>query len=122
MQTTAIATPTPAPHCTFCGKDHATAGRLVMGPGVYICEDCVALAGRIFTGKTTAAFPGMGRLDEDELLAALPASACAVDAMEDKLRQHVALLRERGVSWERIATALGVSRQSAWQRFSDAAS
>jgi hypothetical protein len=28
------------------------------------------------------------------------------------------MLRERGVSWERIASALGVSRQAAWERFS----
>ena len=28
--------------CSFCGKRENTAGRLIAGPGVYICSDCVA--------------------------------------------------------------------------------
>jgi ATP-dependent protease Clp ATPase subunit len=33
--------------CSFCGKDEATVSRLVAGPRVYICDECVALATRI---------------------------------------------------------------------------
>jgi hypothetical protein len=31
---------------------------------------------------------------------------------------YVSTLRARGVSWTRIGTALGVSKQAAWERFS----
>ena len=116
MQPTAQ--PIDALRCTFCGKSRYDAGQLVAGPGVHICGACVALCNRLLTGKVTAAFPGWAALTEEELLAALPASAAAVDAVEEKLRDHVATLRDRGASWERIAAALGVSRQAAWERFS----
>jgi AhpD family alkylhydroperoxidase len=33
------------------------------------------------------------------------------------LQGHVDELRKRGVSWEKIGQALGVSRQAAWERF-----
>jgi ATP-dependent protease Clp ATPase subunit len=104
-------------HCSFCGRDRKSAGKLVAGPGVQICEACVQLCVRVLTGKATASFEGWSSLDDEELLAALPASDAAVDAVESKLREHVALLRARDVSWERIASALGVSRQAAWERF-----
>ena len=104
--------------CTFCGKDQHEVGMLVAGPGVRICEACVGVCSRLLTGKPTAAASGWRALTEDELLAALPASAAAVEAFEEKLRDHVAMLRGKGVSWERIAGALGVSRQAAWERFS----
>ena len=29
--------------CSFCGKDHTRVAKLVAGPGVYICDACVAL-------------------------------------------------------------------------------
>lgn len=34
------------------------------------------------------------------------------------VRRHVRALRARGVSWARIGEALGMTRQSAWERFS----
>lgn len=117
MQPTA--TPSPLLHCAFCRKDQHHVAKLVQGPGVHICDACVALCARVLTGQPTAAFAGWASLTDDELLATLPAAASAVRASEDQLRDHVAQLRQRGVSWERIATALGVSRQAAWERFSD---
>jgi phage FluMu protein Com len=30
--------------CTFCGKTQKTVRKLIAGPGVYICDECVALA------------------------------------------------------------------------------
>jgi hypothetical protein len=115
MQVTTVA---KSLHCTFCGLDRDQVTMLVAGPGVHICDACVALCSRLLTGKPTAAFGGWKSLTDDELLAALPASAAAVDFAEEKLREHVTLLRGRGLSWERIASALGVTRQAAWERFS----
>lgn len=41
-----------------------------------------------------------------------------VKGMEPPLRGAVRLAREQGHTWEEIGKALGVSRQSAWERFS----
>jgi ClpX C4-type zinc finger len=30
--------------CSFCGKHRDDVGRLVAGPGVYICNGCIVLA------------------------------------------------------------------------------
>ena len=39
--------------CTFCGKPQNQARKLIAGPSVYICNGCVALAGRVIaTGRT----------------------------------------------------------------------
>ncbi len=105
--------------CSFCRKSKDPMGMLVAGPGgIHICEACVALCNRMLTGKPTAPFAGWKDLTDEELLATLPAASGAVEMAEDKLRQHVSMLRRRNVSWEKIAAALGVSRQAAWERFS----
>lgn len=41
-----------------------------------------------------------------------------VRGMEPPLRSAVKLARQQGRTWEEIGKALGVSRQSAWERFS----
>ena len=35
------------PHCSFCGKSAEEVRKLVAGPGVNICDECVALCGQI---------------------------------------------------------------------------
>jgi biotin operon repressor len=92
--------------------------KLIGGPGVYICDACVALCNRILDGKPALPFPGWQSLSNVELLATLRPSSAAVDATRDVLQEHVDLLRKRGVSWSEIGDALGVSRQAAWERFS----
>ena len=45
--------------------------------------------------------------------------ACAASGAVDKLiRQTVEDARQRGCSWAEIGHALGISKQSAWERFS----
>jgi hypothetical protein len=105
-------------YCSFCRKDWQRVAKLVAGPGVYICDACVSLCNRVIAGKRTPTFGGWDSLTDDQLLATLPAAVAAVDTVEEKLREHVAMLRKREVSWERIAAALGVTRQAAWERFS----
>ena len=36
--------------CSFCGRSEAEVAKLVAGPKVYICDECVALASRIMNG------------------------------------------------------------------------
>jgi biotin operon repressor len=106
--------------CSFCRKGQHQVAMLVAGAGAHICDACVALCSRLLTGKPTAAFAGWDALSDEEFLATLPAAAAAVDISAEKLRQHVDMLRKRGISWEKIAFALGVSRQAAWERFASA--
>jgi hypothetical protein len=46
-------------------------------------------------------------------------AASAVRADEARLREAVQVARGRGHSWNRIAVALGVSRQAARQRYAE---
>ena len=40
----------PGGPCSFCGRSHQECARLIAGPGVYICDRCVAQAVRLSTG------------------------------------------------------------------------
>ncbi|MGI8686139.1 MAG: ClpX C4-type zinc finger protein [Acidimicrobiales bacterium] len=40
--------------CSFCGADQAAVRKLIAGPGVYVCDSCVTLATRMFTGEAAA--------------------------------------------------------------------
>ena len=35
------------PRCSFCGKDQRMVERLIAGPNVYICNECIALCNGI---------------------------------------------------------------------------
>ncbi|WP_275935335.1 ClpX C4-type zinc finger protein, partial [Oenococcus oeni] len=37
----------PTLACSFCGKRQDQVKKLIAGPGVYICDECVALAQHI---------------------------------------------------------------------------
>jgi ClpX C4-type zinc finger protein len=104
-------------YCSFCRKTEHAVDKLIGGPGVYICDGCVDLCNRILAGKPTPPFPGWDMLTDDDLLNTLRPAATAVTAVDETLRQHVDLLRQRGLTWERIGAALGISRQAAWERF-----
>jgi ATP-dependent Clp protease ATP-binding subunit ClpX len=48
------------PRCSFCGKTRSEVRRLIEGPGnVYICDECVVLAGEILAEEGLAAEPGV---------------------------------------------------------------
>ena len=38
-----MARPTNITLCSFCGKSHAEVKKLIAGPGVYICDNCIVL-------------------------------------------------------------------------------
>ncbi|GAB3668652.1 ClpX C4-type zinc finger protein [Actinocorallia lasiicapitis] len=109
--------------CSFCGKSSADVEKLVAGPGVYICDECVDLAYKIveeFRGQPEQArFPGWETMTDEQMLAQLPRAADVSAQVEADLRGWVRELRRRGVTWTRIGQALGITRQSAWERFSE---
>ena len=52
------ATPS-APRCSFCGKDAGQVRKLITGPSVHICDECVGMCNEILTesGKPKGAAP-----------------------------------------------------------------
>jgi hypothetical protein len=114
----------PELRCSFCGKPHTEVGKLVAGPGVYICDECVNLCITVIaesTGAEPPSLPEWATLSDDELLQRIPFIAASAANIEAGLRDRVHELRDRGVSWARIGSALGMTRQSAWERFSPTA-
>jgi ATP-dependent Clp protease ATP-binding subunit ClpX len=94
---------------------------MVAGPGVYICNECVALCTEIFAAGTPQEDPSIPywqAMTDEDMLRHLPRIASVATQVEDNLRVWVQRLRDRGVSWARIGAALGMARQSAWERFS----
>jgi ATP-dependent Clp protease ATP-binding subunit ClpX len=37
------------PKCSFCGRPQSEVGKLIAGPGVYICDECISVAQHIMT-------------------------------------------------------------------------
>ena len=88
--------------CTFCEKSQTEVAKLIAGPGVYICNHCVALCNDIIEDEGLAVADREPRdaVSEETLLAHLG----NLTAESDELVEH---LRARGVAWERIAASLG---------------
>jgi uncharacterized NAD(P)/FAD-binding protein YdhS len=55
----------------------------------------------------------------DDPLAVIRGIVDSSQAIDSMLRRWVAMARSRGCSWQEIADALRVTRQSAWERFRD---
>jgi ATP-dependent Clp protease ATP-binding subunit ClpX len=108
--------------CSFCGKPEADVEKMIAGPGVYICNNCVDLCNDILAtdaaGRPPAPIVDWQTMSDEAILDLLPKIASAATQVEDSLTEWVRRLRTRGVSWARIGAALGMARQSAWERFS----
>jgi hypothetical protein len=110
--------------CSFCRKPPDAVARLVAGPGVFICNECVALCTELITA------PAMDKsasdevasweqtLSDEDVLQNLPRVAAAGAQVDRQLTGWVRKARSRGITWTRIGEALGMTRQSAWERFS----
>jgi hypothetical protein len=127
--------PLEAMYCSFCGKDHTDVLQLIAGPGVLICNQCVDLCNQVIadelsrrrvtsTGQqdtTPTDPPGIRAWDglsDEALLQEMVKAHAAHHNVDRAVRRHVQALRGRGMSWARIGDALGMTRQSAWERFS----
>jgi hypothetical protein len=104
--------------CSFCGKDKDSVAKLVAGPGVYICNECIGLCTEILAAETAPEIRPWHELPDDELLASLARAQAAAPQIDAAMRDYVDILRARNVSWTRIGATLGVSKQAAWERFS----
>ncbi len=104
--------------CSFCAKNKDTVAKLIAGPGVYICNECVGLCDLILADEPAPAFGSWNERPDDEMLASLAQVQAVVSQADAAVHDYVGVLRERGISWTRIGAALGVSKQAAWERFS----
>ena len=52
-------------YCSFCGKDKDSVAKLVAGPGVYICSECVDLCSQLLSLETRPEIPRRDELPDD---------------------------------------------------------
>ena len=50
--------------CSFCGKPESQVHRMIQGPGVRICDECVQLCMDILNDGYTTAADGIDSMDE----------------------------------------------------------
>lgn len=107
-------------HCSFCGKSEDEIKKLAAGPsGIYICDECVDVCRAIMQGEGS----GVSRAfdprtwPKERLLAFLGPVNSTADSYREHLQTIVETLRAQDTSWGEIAKGLGVSRQTAWERF-----
>jgi hypothetical protein len=67
--------------------------------------------------RALSSHPVPESLPLDDLLATLATLSADAARAEVRLRERVALLRDRRATWAEIGAALGVTRQAAWERF-----
>jgi hypothetical protein len=107
--------------CSFCLKATADVETMVAGPGVFICDACVRLCVVLIESKPKAT-PQLASWDrglkDEDLLAMLPKIGAAGAQVERQLDGWVRRARARGITWTRVGAAMGMTRQSAWERFS----
>tara|TARA_Y100001934_G_C11995599_1_gene605210 strand:- start:258 stop:677 length:420 start_codon:yes stop_codon:yes gene_type:complete len=130
QETTAASIDPTLCYCSFCSKSQSEVKKLVAGPGVFICNECVALCNGIIEDELAKAEsdksqerekPDIARfldeLDLDTLKNRLAVRERVLADVDHAQQQIVNALRRRDVSWAEIGTALGVTRQAVWRRF-----
>ena len=125
MSSEAQAATTIQVRCSFCGKPSTDVEKVIAGPAVYICNECIGLCNDILAAErkkpsgVESQLPSWEETAPDEqLLELLPRVAAVGAQTEARLQRLVTILRERRVTWARIGAALEITRQSAWERFS----
>jgi ClpX C4-type zinc finger len=106
-------------YCSFCFKSQHQVKKLISGPaGVFICSECIELCNEWVVGRPRKTKPpSPEELPTDRLLQRLGPIEDTLQGKGSQLQWTVDLLRSREVSWAQIGAALGISRQSAWERF-----
>lgn len=94
--------------------------KLVAGYGrIFICDECIAVCNDYIGGRTPLRSERLPLEEQatERLLSLLGPIEETVQGKSNQLQQVVETLRLRQVSWAKIGAALGISRQSAWERF-----
>jgi ATP-dependent Clp protease ATP-binding subunit ClpX len=70
--------------CSFCGKSHSEVKKLIAGPGVYICNECIEVCSNILE-KELAGAPSKGRAGADKTGFRIPSPV----EIRNRLDEHV---------------------------------
>jgi ClpX C4-type zinc finger len=109
-------------YCSFCFKSRHEVRRLIAGPSsIFICDECVKLCNGIIAEPKPAKSSKSILVEElptERLLARLHPIKDTFEGKDNQLHEVIGVLRSREISWAQIGAALGISRQSAWERFS----
>ena len=114
------ATPFETLYCSFCFKSQHSVRKLISGPAsVFICDECVGLCNEVIADRPIQTPNSLSdqQIPTERLLERLQAIEETLKGKGNQLQRVVELLRLREVSWAVVGAALGISRQSAWERF-----
>lgn len=108
--------------CSFCAKSQEEVNKLVAGAGVglFICDQCIDLCKEIIEEEPgDSAKPlAMQEAPVEQAMQRMVALHRSRQQVDREAAAAVKAVRERGVTWSRIGAALGMTRQSAWERYS----
>jgi hypothetical protein len=108
-------------YCSFCFKSQHEVRKLIAGPGsIFVCDECVELCNEIIAvGPKDKSKKSLSveNLPTERLLERLQPIEDTLQGRGNMLQEVVDILRSREVSWAQIGLALGISRQTAWERF-----
>ncbi len=109
--------------CSFCGKSQHDIKKLIAGPGIFICNECVTLCGRIVAESPEpdpqARIEWPGTVETAQLLSYLGAADSVLQRNpRPGYRTPVDILRKREVSWARHRRRPQSPRaRPPWERF-----
>ena len=118
MTATAAAQQELVLQCSFCGKTQEQVAQLIAGPGPAICDECVHLCNEVLAGRRPEGIRSFDDQSDEELIATMVRISSLRQHVDRAVGRVARLLRTRGVTWTAIGGALGITRQSAWERFS----
>ena len=67
-----VRTDSKLPRCSFCGKTQNEVRKLIAGPGVYICSDCINLCNEIISDEFDMLESGDPNIDDYSKDSSLP--------------------------------------------------
>ena len=112
-----------AASCSFCGKTNQQVRKLIAGPGVYICEECIALCNEIIDDELNGAeldgsrAPSLDDGPVERLVEIFGAMVRTTDSMEERLGAWARRLSQRGVPTATLAALSGTTEEEASERF-----
>ena len=78
-----------SPRCSFCGKDASMVERLISGPNVYICNECIDLCNDILEGEAMPVRRGGRPPKDDGAMKAEPVKLMLPTEMKKVLDDYV---------------------------------
>jgi ATP-dependent Clp protease ATP-binding subunit ClpX len=69
--------------CSFCGKSHSEVKKLIAGPGVYICNECIDVCSNILEKELGGGAPGKGRKGVEKSGFKVPAPAVILEKLNE---------------------------------------